>query len=288
MVQIFLRKTISLIKKQLYSNIWPIDYTAKKKPDNWKGWPDNKKFAFIVSHDVEGIDGYKKVKNLVEVDKSFNLKSSINFVPLKYNIEKELIDFLISEGFEINPHGLYHDGKLFFSKRIFNNRVKKINYFINEWGSKGFFAPSTIRNFEWIHELNIEYDASTFDTDPFEPQPDGLKTIFPVIIYNKKRTHFYVEIPYTLPQDSTLFIIMKEKNIDIWKKKIDWLVENNGLIFLRTHPDYINFDNLTVNISEYPVKYYKEVLEYITTKYKDQFWHVLPKDLATFWKKNYL
>ena len=27
--------------------------------------------------------------------------------------------------------------------------------------------------------LNIAYDASTFDTDPFEPQPDGVNTIFP-------------------------------------------------------------------------------------------------------------
>src|ERR1700746_3430317 len=32
---------------------------------------------------------------------------------------------------------------------------------------------------DWLHDLDIEYDASTFDTDPFEPQPDGHGTIFP-------------------------------------------------------------------------------------------------------------
>jgi len=81
---------------------------------------------------------------------------------------------------------------------------------------------------------------------------------------------------------------MKEKKIDTWKKKIDWLVENNGIVFLRTHPDYINFENKTITNCEYPIKFYIEILNYITTKYKDQYWHVLPKDLASFWKKNYL
>jgi len=34
-------------------------------------------------------------------------------------------------------------------------------------------------NLKWIHDLNISYDASTFDTDPFEPQHDRAGTIFP-------------------------------------------------------------------------------------------------------------
>lgn len=31
----------------------------------------------------------------------------------------------------------------------------------------------------WLHELEVEYAKSTFDTDPFEPQPDAARTIFP-------------------------------------------------------------------------------------------------------------
>ena len=34
-------------------------------------------------------------------------------------------------------------------------------------------------NLQWLHALNAEYDSSTFDTDPFEPEPDGVGTIFP-------------------------------------------------------------------------------------------------------------
>ena len=39
-------------------------------------------------------------------------------------------------------------------------------------------------NLDWIHDLDIYYDASTFDTDPFEPQPDGFKTIYPFTVKN--------------------------------------------------------------------------------------------------------
>jgi hypothetical protein len=34
---------------------------------------------------------------------------------------------------------------------------------------------------------------------------------------------------------------MREKNIDIWKRKLDWIVENEGMALLITHPDYMNF-----------------------------------------------
>ena len=36
-----------------------------------------------------------------------------------------------------------------------------------------------LRNLDWLHDLTIAWDSSTFDTDPFEPQADGAGTIFP-------------------------------------------------------------------------------------------------------------
>ena len=38
----------------------------------------------------------------------------------------------------------------------------------------------------------------------------------------------YVELPYTLVQDSTLLLFLREKTIAIWKKKLDWVAENPG------------------------------------------------------------
>ncbi len=53
-------------------------------------------------------------------------------------------------------------------------------------------------NFEWIEELSIDYDMSTFDTDPFEPMPDRVGTIFPFIVSAHHIAKTYVELLYTL------------------------------------------------------------------------------------------
>ena len=53
----------------------------------------------------------------------------------------------------------------------------------------------------------------------------------------------YVELPYTLPQDFTLYILLKERSIDTWKMKIDLIVKNKGIALFITHPDYIRFSH---------------------------------------------
>ena len=139
-------------------------------------------------------------------------------------------------------------------------------------------------NLEWMHDLNIEYDLSTFDTDPFEPQSDGVGTIFPFFIENRDTKSGYVEMPYTLPQDFLLFILMREKSCQIWKKKLDWIVENNGMMLINVHPDYICFEKNKPSREEFPVSYYEEFLKHINEKYQGQFWNALPKEVSKFWK----
>ncbi len=293
-LQILLRRFIIHQKKASYKKVWPINEKAAKKPDGWKGWPDNKQFALVFTHDVESIKGQQECIKLAALEKEFNFRSTFNFVPRRYLVSPEIRKYLEYNGFEVGVHGLYHDGKLYASKRIFEKRAKDINKYLDEWGVVGFRAPSMHHNLEWNGMLNIEYDASTFDTDPFEPQSDGIDTIFPIKIENcnndgksdNKTTH-YIEIPYTLPQDFALFVILKEKNIDTWKKKLDWIVEKGGMVLLNTHPDYMNFGNGPCKIDEYPYNYYKEFMEYIQTEYADKYWHVLPRDMAKFWKANY-
>jgi hypothetical protein len=141
-------------------------------------------------------------------------------------------------------------------------------------------------NLDWIGYLNIEYDASTFDTDPFEPQPDGMKTIFPFWVAGSNARRGYVELPYTLPQDFTLFVLMQEKTIDIWKRKLDWIAEIGGMALILTHPDHMSFSGRKLGPEEYPADYYSEFLEYIKLKYEGQYWHALPMEIARFWKKN--
>jgi hypothetical protein len=140
---------------------------------------------------------------------------------------------------------------------------------------------------EWMHHLNMESSTSTFDTDPFEPQSDAIGTIFPFIVQNDPTREGFVEMPYTLPQDFTLYVILHEKNIDIMKTKLDWIVKNKGMALFNTHPDYMDFgDGKQRRYEEYPVALYKNFIQYVMTRYKDQFWLALPGQMADFWKKN--
>jgi hypothetical protein len=217
------------------------------------------------------------------LEDSLGFRSSFNFVPeVRYEDLPALRETLIKRGFEVGVHGLNHDGTLYRTKSIFDERKVKINGYLKKWNAVGFRSPAMHHHLEWIHDLDIDYDASTFDTDPFEPQPDGFGSIFPRKIESKISERSYIELPYTLAQDFTVFVLMKKKNIDIWKKKIDWIVEKGGMVLMNTHPDYMNFTNNKCGPEEFPVDYYKELLEYIKSEYMDEFWHGLPKDLVKY------
>ena len=248
---------------------------------------DGKQFALVLTHDVETQKGLIKCNRLIELEESLGFRSSFNFVIKDYDVPMHLRSQLLDRGFEVGIHGLNHKENPFRCKTIFEKHAKQINQHMKQWNCVGFRCPRMFHNLDYIHDLNIEYDASTFDTDPFEPQPDGIRSIFPFWIQNKHSHRGYVELPYTLPQDFLLFVLMKEKNIDIWKKKLDWIVGHGGMTLLIAHPDYMNFDNNNLMYDEYPAKYYEELLRYIKDKYKDQYWHVLPRDMAKWWKEKF-
>ena len=286
-LQLALRRCIVLRKKYSCCDTWPIDESAAVCPADWSGWPENRKFALVLTHDVDTAKGQSRCRDLMELEKSLGFRSSFNFVPKRYPVSASLRLHMEKKGFEIGVHGLYHDGKYFRSKEIFTQRAALINGFLNEWHSVGFRSPSMLHRLDWMHELQIEYDASTFDTDPFEPQPQGIRSIFPVWIPGVNGSRGFVELPYTLPQDFTLFVIMREKTIDIWEKKLDWIAEKGGMVLLNAHPDYIRFDGEKPGEEEYPAEYYAELLNLINTRYRNRFWHVLPREMARYWANHY-
>jgi len=307
-LQIYLRRRVVLWKRKLNHNNWPIDNQAATPPEGWTGWPEKKEFALVLHHDVDTAKGHKKCHQLIKLEEQMGFRSSFNFVPERYNVSSDLRRYLVEKGFEVGVHGLKHDGKLFLSKERFQKQAIRIRHYLKEWQSVGFVSPSMHRNLHWIGELEIEHDCSTFDVDPYEPQPEGVKTIFPFWVSslafesspptcnlsnpsnsnnstNPSNSSGFVELPYTLPQDFTLFVLMKEKNIDIWKKKLDWIVEKGGMALLITHPDYMNGKKAKCDIEEYPMAFYEELLDYIKSKYGGQYWQALPKEMARFWKE---
>ena len=273
------------MSRKKYQDVWPIDERASVPPTGWPGWPGGKRFALVLTHDVDSSRGVDRCLDLAAMEGLLGFQSSFNIVPERYPIPKDLRCCLTGKGFEVGVHGLYHDGKYFDSLEIFLARAQKINQYLKEWNAVGYRTPSMLHNLEWIAALNILYDASTFDTDPFEPQSDGVRTIFPFRVPDNSLGKGYIELPYTLPQDFTVFVLFGETSIEIWRKKLDWIAEKGGMALLNVHPDYLAFDGAERGAEEYPASYYKEFLEYVRRKYQGIYWNPLPSEMARFWER---
>ena len=284
-IRLAVRGWLTRRRRDQFRNEWPMLPGSERRPEDWPGWPDGKKFAFVLTHDVEGPEGVAKCRRLMEVEKKCGFRSSFNFIPeANYRISREFRQIVAREGFEVSLHDLYHDGRLYRSRAEFAKNATRINMYLKEWGSRGFRSGFMFHNLEWLQDLEIEYDASTFDTDPFEPQPDGTGTIFP-FWYQQGAGRGYVEMPYTLPQDSTLFLLMRERTPDLWKQKTDWIARHGGMALLNTHPDYMSFDGARLRISHYPLANYESFLRHVATAHAGAYWNPLPMELAAWYKQ---
>jgi hypothetical protein len=267
--------------------VWPIDATAATVPAGWPGWPDGKKFAVVLTHDVEGPEGLARCRELAEREMELGFRSCFNFIPEgTYTVPPELRAWLTANGFEVGVHDLEHDGHLFSSPRSFGKKAIRINHYLREWQAEGFRAGFMLRNLEWLHQLDIQYDCSTFDTDPFEPQPDAANTIYPFWVPAppavKAAGKGYVELPYTLPQDSTLYMLHRESTSDIWRAKLDWVAGHGGMVLLNVHPDYLQLGNENGQAHPTVLDHYLDLLRHLQKNHAGTFWHVLPRRLAAF------
>lgn len=282
-IQIKLRKKYLFFQRKNKFPSWPIDLSLYDvyrngieeilKISGSNGlpfinfWPDKKKFAVVLNHGVETAIGQRNIWKLREIEEDLGFRSCWDFVPERYKLDKELIQELKNSGFEIVIHGLKHDGKLFNSQSVFFKRLPKINYYLKKYNCLGFASPSTWRNIEYMQHFNIKYDLSFFDTDIFEGQPGGTLSFHPFFLGK------FIELPYTLPQDYTLFVLFGEKDDRIWQSKMKIIKQFQGMVLMNTHPDYLKNDNL-LNI-------YKEFL--IKIRKEDDCWHALPKEVAEWW-----
>ena len=76
-----LRRSMARRKLEDCRSVWPIDPTAGRTPAGWRGWPEGKRFALALTHDVEGPAGLAKCLELMELELELGFCSSFNFVP---------------------------------------------------------------------------------------------------------------------------------------------------------------------------------------------------------------
>jgi peptidoglycan/xylan/chitin deacetylase (PgdA/CDA1 family) len=230
-------------------------------------WPDGHQYAFVLTHDIETADGQRYVREVADLESRLGFRSAFNFVPERYALDRPLIDELRMRGFEIGVHGLRHDGRDFSSRKNFLRRATLMNHYLRELGAVGFRAPLTHRNPEWMQVLEIEYDGSFFDTDPYQPIAGGTMSIWPFQLGR------FVELPYTLDQDSTM-AVLSQATPELWLKKVDFIRANHGMALLNTHPDYLS--------NPQSWKMYSEFLNVMSER--SDYHHALPRAVAAWWR----
>lgn len=231
-------------------------------------WPDDRGLALVLTHDVERREGHDFVMKVVELEERYGFHSSFNFVPERYRTDPGLVSDLKARGFEVGVHDLNHDGKLFRSRAIFDSRARRINAELARTGAAGFRAALTHRNPEWMQALNLEYDLSFFDSDPFEPIPGGTMSLWPFVLGR------FVELPYTLVQDYTLTEVLGETTPQLWLEKVDFIAARRGMALLNSHPDYLRRPK-TWNLYE---GFLAEMAD------RKDVWHALPREVARWWR----
>jgi hypothetical protein len=287
-LRIGMRRVLARRLRRAHAGIWPIDPAASKPPEGWPGWPEGKKFAVVLTHDVEGPEGLRRCRELAELERGLGFRSSFNFIPEgSYQLDPALRDWLTENGFEVGVHDLQHDGHLFSSQAEFSRKAERINHYLRDWGAKGFRAGFMLRNLDWLHQLDIAYDCSTFDTDPFEPQPEAAGTIFPMWIPapgdgKSGAIRGYVELPYTLPQDSTLYVLHQESSNAIWRDKLEWIARHGGMVLLNVHPDYLDCRGRGPSPERTVLEHYVDLLRFLQDRFPDAYWHALPHQVAAF------
>lgn len=268
---------------------WPVDLTVdktmadllllcqqahgvKRVPFVWY-WPNGATSAAVVTHDVETAYGRDLCETLMDIDDAFGIKGAFEVVPEKrYEVPSTYVDHIWSRGFEVAVHDLNHDGHLYSDYETFRQRAAKINEYGKKFRAEGFRAAVLYRNQEWYDALDFSYDSSVPNVAHLDPQRGGCCTVMPYFVGN------LVELPVTLTQDYSLFHILGDYSIELWKQQVELIMQSHGLINVIIHPDYattprerVVFEQLLAHLAE--------------LRTSKGVWTALPKDVAGWWRQ---
>lgn len=267
---------------------WPVDTTVdslheeflrlamkargvQRVPFIWF-WPEGARNCLIMTHDVETETGRDFTSSLMDLDDSRGIKASFQVVPEeRYDVSTDYVDGIRARGFEFNVHDLNHDGTLFRDRSEFLLRAAKINEYVRRYRAFGFRSGSMYRNQDWYDAYEFCYDMSVPNVAHLEPQRGGCCTVMPYFVGS------ILEIPLTATQDYTLFHILNDYSLDLWKAQISLIQAKHGLISFIIHPDYV--------VDARARKTFASLLDYLRELIsRDNIWLTLPGELDCWWR----
>lgn len=217
--------------------------------------------SILVTHDVDSLDSFKKIRQVLEIEKSLGVTSVWYVVG---EIQKQFLEKYPELEKHTFLHGVNHSGTLLANLKEFEKQVPR--YAINQ----GFRAPWLHHSpalFDVLEKTGFKHDSSipTFEEiTPFiSPGGCGDLISFKPILQNGKIASF-TEHPVTLTQDYAFYnryACTPTQITEYYTSMADFIVENNGLVTLLTHPDEKDSG------SKDGLKVYEDTLEHFVDNY---------------------
>jgi len=236
-------------------------------------WPDGASSCAIMTHDVETEAGRDFCSSLMDANDRFGIKASFQVVPeRRYSVPESYLDEIRDRGYEINVQDLNHDGHLYREKQEFVARVAKINAYGRQWRANGFRAAVLYRRQDWFNSFDFSYDMSVPNVAHLDPQRGGCCTVMPYFVGN------ILELPVTMTQDYSLFNVLGDYSIDLWKRQAELIMEAHGLMSFIVHPDYITTSR--------PRRTYEALLGHLSQlRTEKNVWTPLPGEVDRWWRQ---
>lgn len=276
----FVFSIINKAKKDTGFPQWPIDSSTdliyeiymkqirkeiKKKIPYVNFWPNGKKFAVCLTHDLETGAAFSTIEKFRKIERKYGFVSTWNIVAKKYDIDFAKLQQLEKEGCEVALHGYNHNGKTpYLSKEKMKQRLTEAISKFKGFKILSFRSPQLQRSEKFLKCLSEYFicDSSIPDTDIKSAfaMRSGCCSVFPFMINNM------VELPLTMPQDFRMIFSLKYSDADyfaLWKEKVDYIKSLGGFVNVLTHADpYISGNDKKLAIYEKILKHISKSKNY--------------------------
>jgi peptidoglycan/xylan/chitin deacetylase (PgdA/CDA1 family) len=239
-------------------------------------WPDGKRFALVLTHDIDSPQGQSVALELAAVERELGLRSAWYVVGRDWPLDHDALGALHAEGHELGLHDAHHDNRgAFMSPEQLGERLDACHQLVERYDMVGYRSPSMLRSHAMYRALlgRFAYDSSMPDTGLL-PKPNGCATVFPV------EPDGVAMLPLTLPPDGQLVGLGLDPSqvAARWIAKAEWVARVGGIAMLLTHPEP-GFS------AEAPMQEaYRRFLSWAASR--DDAWHALPRDVAARWAQS--
>ena len=199
----------------------------------------SKKGVVAITHDVDSEEGLKSISGVLDIERYLDIPATYFIVGNCFKKNIGILEMLVNTGNELGLHGYNHSGEWTVKgKKHFLDGWDEIKQIAEDMDVRGFRSPYLSRSRRGMKILEdfFCYDSSISDTSKLSPglNIDGCASIYPYYITNN-----LIEIPITLPLDSSLIFLgfSPQKMVGLRKKKLYRILNQGGIAVLLTHTE---------------------------------------------------